>query len=278
MTSAERSKLARDRLSTELRGLRIEAGTSGDVVAAATGMSQSKFSKIENGMLLPSMQDVLNLLEALSAPENVRTDLVALIRRLHTEARSKRVVLHRGAHRHQETVTRIENRATISRFFQHASVPHLLQTEDYLRAPLAALAHDQQDAVHALRARRTRLDAKDKRFEFLLTEAGLRWRVGSARVMSNQIDFVRQTMRRPNVDVGVIPFDAVATEIDLNSFQVYDDRTVTVSVLTGNATITDPRDVGQYTALFTRLGSLALRGKDLDGVLERIAQEYRACG
>ncbi|WP_157620642.1 helix-turn-helix domain-containing protein, partial [Saccharothrix sp. NRRL B-16348] len=55
MTAPERSRLARERLSRELRRLRTEAKMTGTATARATGMSQSKLSKIENGMLLPSV-------------------------------------------------------------------------------------------------------------------------------------------------------------------------------------------------------------------------------
>ncbi|GAA1350026.1 helix-turn-helix domain-containing protein [Saccharothrix algeriensis] len=279
MTAPERSRLARERLSRELRRLRTEAKMTGTATARATGMSQSKLSKIENGMLLPSVTDVERLVAELSASRETRVELVELARQLHAEAETRRVVLHRGAHRHQQTVARIEARATTSRFFQNAGVPALLQSENYLRVVLNATpAHEQDTAIATLRARRARMDDLGKRFVFLLAEGALRWRMGSADLMCEQIEHLAQIMRRPNVQLGVVPWTADANLVALHGFQVYDERVVTLSVLTGNATITDPHDVREYLALFGRLERLAMRGEQLEDLLEQISGDHRKLG
>ncbi|WP_433272951.1 helix-turn-helix domain-containing protein [Actinosynnema sp. CS-041913] len=279
MTAPERSRLARERLSRELRRLRTEAKMTGTATARATGMSQSKLSKIENGMLLPSVTDVERLVAELSATRETRVELVELARQLHAEAETRRVVLHRGAHRHQQTVARIEARATTSRFFQNAGVPALLQSENYLRVVLNATpAHEQDTAIATQRSRRARMDDLGKRFVFLLAEGALRWRMGSADLMCEQIDHLVQIMRRPNVQLGVVPWTADANLVALHGFQVYDERVVTLSVLTGNATITDPHDVREYLALFGRLERLAMRGEQLEDLLEGISRDHRKLG
>ncbi|GAA3856288.1 hypothetical protein GCM10022243_21920 [Saccharothrix violaceirubra] len=279
MTAPERSRLARERLSRELRRLRTEARMTGTATARATGMSQSKLSKIENGMLLPSVADVERLVNELSATRETRLELIELARQLHAEAETRRVVLHRGAHRHQQTVARIEARATTSRFFQNAGVPELLQSESYRRVVLAATPpHEQDTAIATLRSRRARMDDLGKRFVFVLSEAALRWRMGSADLMCEQIEHLTQTMRRPNVQLGVIPWTADANLVALHGFQVYDERFVTLSVLTGNATITDPLDVREYLALFTRLERLVMRGEQLEDLLEQISRDHRKLG
>ncbi|MBB5954252.1 transcriptional regulator with XRE-family HTH domain [Saccharothrix tamanrassetensis] len=279
MTAPERSRLARERLSRELRRLRTEAKMTGTATARATGMSQSKLSKIENGMLLPSVTDVERLVAELSATRETRVELVELARQLHAEAETRRVVLHRGAHRHQQTVARIEARATTSRFFQNAGVPALLQSENYLRVVLNATpAHEQDTAIATLRSRRARMDDLGKRFVFLLAEGALRWRMGSADLMCEQIEHLVQIMRRPNVQLGVVPWTADANLVALHGFQVYDERVVTLSVLTGNATITDPHDVREYLALFGRLERLAMRGEQLEDLLEGISRDHRKLG
>ncbi|CAL9677657.1 hypothetical protein SUDANB95_07983 (plasmid) [Actinosynnema sp. ALI-1.44] len=276
MTAPERSRLARERLSRELRRLRTEAKMTGTATARATGMSQSKLSKIENGMLLPSVTDVERLVSVLSATRETRVELVGLARQLHAEVETRRVVLHRGPHRHQQTVSRIEARARTSRFFQIAGVPTLLQTENYLRAVLgAAPAHEFDSAVAALKARRARMDDLGKRFIFLLTESALRWRMGSAELMCEQLDHLGQVARRPNVQLGVVPWTAEANLVALHGFQVYDERVVTLSVLTGNATITDVHDLRDYLALFSRLDRLAVREQELEDLLERISGDHR---
>ncbi|MBW4717583.1 helix-turn-helix domain-containing protein [Saccharothrix obliqua] len=279
MTAPERSRLARERLSRELRRLRTEAKMTGTATARATGMSQSKLSKIENGMLLPSVTDVERLVAELSATRETRVELVELARQLHAEAETRRVVLHRGAHRHQQTVARIEARATTSRFFQNAGVPALLQSENYLRVVLSATpSHEQDTAIATLRSRRARMDDVGKRFVFLLAEAALRWRMGSADLMCEQIEHLGQLMRRPNVQLGVVPWTADANLVALHGFQVYDERVVTLSVLTGNATITDPHDVREYLTLFGRLERLAVRGEALEDLLEQISRDHRKLG
>ncbi|GGP66952.1 hypothetical protein GCM10010185_44740 [Saccharothrix coeruleofusca] len=252
---------------------------TGTATARATGMSQSKLSKIENGMLLPSVTDVERLVAELSATRETRIELVELARQLHAEAETRRVVLHRGAHRHQQTVARIEARATTSRFFQNAGVPALLQSEDYLRVVFSAMPpHEQDTAIATLRTRRARLDDQGKRFVFLLSEGALRWRMGNADLMCDQIDHLVQIMRRPNVQLGVVPWTAETGMVALHGFQVYDERVVTLSVLTGNATITDPHDVREYLALFGRLERLAVRGEELEELLEGISRDHRKLG
>ncbi|QFZ21917.1 helix-turn-helix domain-containing protein [Saccharothrix syringae] len=279
MTAPERSRLARERLSRELRRLRTEAKMTGTATARATGMSQSKLSKIENGMLLPSVTDVERLVAELSATRETRVELVELARQLHAEAETRRVVLHRGAHRHQQTVARIEARATTSRFFQNAGVPALLQSENYLRVVLNSTpAHEQDTAIATLRSRRARMDDLGKRFVFLLAESALRWRMGSADLMCEQIDHLSQIMRRPNVQLGVVPWSVDANMVAPHGFQVYDERVVTLTVLTGNATITDPHDVREYLALFGRLERLAVRGEELEDLLEQISRDHRKLG
>ncbi|MEU5692433.1 helix-turn-helix transcriptional regulator [Actinosynnema sp. NPDC020468] len=270
------SHLAREELSRGLRRLRTEARMTGTAAARATGMSQSKLSKIENGLLLPSVRDVEKLLAELSAARGTRVELLELARRLHDEAEERRVVLHRGAHRHEQTVARIEALATTGRFFRNAGVPALAHSEGYLRAVLGAASSAEQ--VAASRSRRAQLDDLGKRFVFLLTEGALRWRVGGAEVMCEQLAHLRDVARRPNVELGVIPWAADARFPAPHGFQVYDERVVVLSVLTGSATITDPRDVREYLGLFARLERLAVRGEAAEDLLEAISDDHRELG
>ncbi|MCP2166606.1 DUF5753 domain-containing protein [Goodfellowiella coeruleoviolacea] len=275
MTAPERFRLARERLSRELRRLRSDAELTGTAAARAAGMSQSKLSKIENGMLLPSVADVERLVVELGAAEEVRAELVALAKALHTETDSRRVVLHRGAHRHQQAVGRIEAKATASRFFLLNLVPALLRSEAYQRAVLALVSEDEREAaVAALAARRSVLDDPGKQFVFLLAEGALRWRLGSAQLMREQVEHIAGHLDRPNVRIGVVPWAAGADAVVLHGFHIYDERVVTVSLHTGSATITDPVDVREYLNLFEKLACRAVYGDQLRELLAGIAADY----
>ncbi|SES26608.1 Helix-turn-helix domain-containing protein [Lentzea xinjiangensis] len=180
---------------------------TGVAAARATGMSQSKLSKIETGLLLPSVHDVERLVSELSGTREIRQELVELTRQLHDEVEIRRVILDRGAHRHQEAVALIESRAMTSRFFQHTRVPTLLQTEAYRLAVHGNTpARGQEAVINALQVRRSHMDDLGKRFVFVLTEAVLRWRIGPAELMCGQIDHLVELSRRPSVLLGVVPW------------------------------------------------------------------------
>jgi transcriptional regulator with XRE-family HTH domain len=279
MTAPERSRLARERLSRGLRQLRVAAGLTGTAAARAAGMSQSKISKIENGMLLPSVADVERLVAELGAPGRVREELVGLARALHSRAEGRRVVLQRNAHRRQLEIAQLQARATVHRQFLVSGVPALLQTERYIRAALASFPDDDREVATQDRIGQQRvLDDPAKRFLFVLAEGALRWRIGGADLMAEQMDHLAVVAARGNVRFGVIPWTVQTDVVALHGFHVYDDGLVTLSVLTANAVITDPVDVGEYLALFERLDRIAVHDEELHRLLGRVAADYRALG
>ena len=88
--------------------------------------------------------------------------------------------------------------------------------------------------------------------------AGVGARAQLRRVDLERLEHLAAIQRRPNVRLGVVPWSADANVVALHGFHIYDERVVTVSVFTGNATITDPLDVREYLALFSRLERLAV--------------------
>jgi Domain of unknown function (DUF5753) len=240
-------------------------------------MSQSKVSKIETGMLLPSATDVERLTTEFGVPEEQRRELVELARALHSRAEGRRVVLQRNAHRRQQEIAQIEARAVMNRLFVVSAVPRLLQTERYMRAVLDSLPDgDREAALHARLAHQQVLDDPGKQFHFVLAEGALRWRMGDGALMAEQLDHLASVVQRGNVRLGVIPWTAEAGVLVLHGFHAYDDRLVTLNVFTANAMITDPVDVAEYLALFQRLERAAVHGAEVRGLLARVAEEYRS--
>jgi transcriptional regulator with XRE-family HTH domain len=277
MTAPERSRLARERLSRELRRLRVAAGLTGTAAAKAAGMSQSKISKIETGMLLPSAADVERLTAEFGASEGERIELVELARALHSRAEGRRVVLQRNAHRRQQEIAQVEAQAMVNRLFLVSAVPRLLQTERYMRAVLDSLPDGDRDAALQARLGHQRvLDDPAKQFRFVLAEGALRWRMGGADLMAEQVDHLAAVAERSNVRLGVIPWTAETGVLALHGFHAYDDRLVTLNVLTANAMITDPVDVAEYLALFEKLERAAVHGAEVRRLLDRVAADYRS--
>ena len=276
MNVPERAQHDRSRLSALLRDLRTDAGLSSSAAARSCGFSQSKLSKIENGMLLPAQADVAALIRLYRATTGQRTDALTLILQLRNESEGARVVLQRGAYRKQRQIGQIEAGATLFRDFQPTFVLGLLQTPAYMRRIFASLpAPDAERAVEARIARQRTLGDTTKRFDLVMTEGALRWRAGPPAMMIEQLDRITAVSELPNVRIGIV---AWTTEVDVfpsSAFHLYDDRLAIVGTLSATATIGDPRDVELYLNQFDAVSRLAAYGDAARRVLARIRDDYR---
>ncbi|NJP31572.1 DUF5753 domain-containing protein [Micromonospora thermarum] len=106
--------------------------------------------------------------------------------------------------------TDIEREATGLRWYEHAVLPGLLQTETYARAVLASgpLNADAEVYVESrLRRQAAVLDRpRPPLTVFVIDEAALRR--GRAEIMHPQLDHLVAMAERPNVMVHVVPFTA----------------------------------------------------------------------
>lgn len=274
------SQYARDKLSTLLRALRAATELTSAEAARRAGFSQSKLSKIENGALLPSYDDGEALCRTYGATAEQRDEVLDLLRVLHDEVESARVILRRGAHRKQQQFARIEAETIEYRDLQVAYVSGLLQSADYIRrmASKVMSSTDLDKQVAARLARQRVLDDQGKRFTFVMTEGALRWRAGSAGLMAAQVEHIIEVSHRPNVDLGIIPWSVEAPPGVMPGHEVYiyDNRMVIVGIQTATATIQDPRDIEVYLTLFASVTAVAVFGDEARIELERIAGDYRA--
>src|SRR4051794_17720543 len=120
------------RLAEELRRLRSIAGMSGRVIADKIQISQSKVSRIESGVSLPSLPEVRAWAEAVHASEDTWQLLSALTETTHTRVSRWRAKLGDRPHL-QDDVGAKERAAGRIRTFQPSVVPGLLQTAEYAR-------------------------------------------------------------------------------------------------------------------------------------------------
>lgn len=268
----ERHTHARRQLGTRLRTLRETASLTGTQAAKRSGMSQPKISKIENAVLLPSVEDVRTLLQLYTARTGEREQLLELARSLHATYESTRTVMRREAERAQRQIAAIEAGTHLMRTFELAWVPPLLQAPEYTRQILSA--GSRADEIAAVRQERQLAlydEKEERRFHFILAENALRARPGPAAILRTQLDRIASLSKLPNVRVGIIPTGTELTDIPRHGFDIYDERLVTVSLETSTVTFTERRQVDRYIELYSGLIKDAVWGDEARSYVAGIA-------
>lgn len=269
----------RARLAESLRAARKRRDLSGIEAGRRAGMSQSKISKIERQFLLPSVEDVETLCRVYEIRNEERDELVALVVGLREEA-SVRVILARRVAEMQRRIGQLEESASLIRSYQPTMVIGLLQTPDYMRcvfgtADSHALSPDEVDeAVRVREARQRVLADPNKQCVLIMSEGALRWHVGSAHVMAEQLDAIAE-VELPNVRLGIIPWTTPVQLFPRHGFHLYDDDAVIVGTETATATMTGAADIATYVELFDMLEQVAVFGEEAREHFARIAADYR---
>lgn len=263
---------ARRTLATRLWSLRQAAGLGQIQLAEATGISQGKISKIENGAQPIRVDHVDAWARVCGVDEKERDHLVDLAEAGQSETSTWRSELSAGLAAKQHRVAALEARAKRIREFQPAVVPGLLQTLDYARAVFTAVdVTGQSDLAEAAQARIDRqsvLDDPDTTVELIVTEAALAWRLDEA-----QRDALAAAARRPSVRLGILPIRPVrAAPPTLNPFIIYEfgdgsDSLIVIETYGGETYHSDPRDVAVYGDVFDALAAGALYGPQAEALL-----------
>jgi transcriptional regulator with XRE-family HTH domain len=266
-------------LADALRELRGASGLSGERLARRCGMSQSKVSRIETGRLLPSVVDVDLMLHALGVDDETRNELLALAQIANAEYQDNRAAVRRGLHHVQRELAAKEADATRMRHFLPALVTGLLQTPEYMRTAMSTdlepFTADNSRAIALKLERQAALDDPTKRFEFLLTESAVRWRLCETSVMAAQMDQLVSVSRLPSVRIGVLPLSAQVAHGPMSTFVTYDARLVTLELYTGLLVLRDPKDIEHYGTLFEFFSLQALWADDARTFLSDVAAEFR---
>lgn len=275
----ERAAEGKDELSRSLRRLREEAGLSTRDVAARSGFSQAKVSRVERGINVPTEADVQALMDLYEPHADVARHLVTLARDIRAVHRP--VVMARPKARpslFQARLGRIEAASEHIGTFSNTVVPGLLQTEAYIReliAPRRLEPAEEHDFVRARLARQSLLDDPAHRFTLVIAEGVFGWRAGTHADMAAQVDKVAEATRRPNVRVGIIPWGTRTTRFPLHAWDIYDRRAVSYGTVDATAILTEPRDVEKYAVLFETLAASAVYDDEARVVLAEAADRYR---
>jgi transcriptional regulator with XRE-family HTH domain len=272
----------RQELGAALRRLRKAAGLSGEEMAAALGVSQSRVSRMELGQQVAAAEVVGNWARAAGAADAERETLLGLAEAAAAEMVSWRRAMARGLVQLQEDSRTLEASAATILNFQIAFVPGLLQVAEYARRIFAAEHGDGHPDIAATVAARMNRQAiiynGSKHLEFVMAEAAVRWRIGPEGLMRAQIEKIIDVSTLENVTIGIIPQSAEADVWHDHGFNVLDDRgddtepVVHIETLTRGLTIEDPDDVAVYKKTFAQLRQLALTGDEARDLLRRITR------
>lgn len=265
-----------DDLGALIRTHRKKAQLTGVEAARRAGFTQSKLSKIENGLLLPGVDDVRRLAAGLAMDQDATAQALELIDRLQDDHAPCRIVLRRGAlTEHAALLARFEGAGYVVAA-DPAVVPDWLRTRDYLLAAAGPLSERNARAATALLRKRQRLMATPGfRFEFFVFESALGTCVGSSRIMADQTrELATISERYPNVVLRVIHRRSKLTPALLHGFEVHDDRQAVLTLIPGVVVITSDDDVQPFRHIVSSLRKCAMTAEASRAYLERFSRAY----
>ncbi|MEW9529783.1 helix-turn-helix domain-containing protein [Microbispora sp. NPDC049125] len=254
---------ARVDLGARLRQLREDAHLSGKDLAERLRWQPSKVSRIENARQTATEDDVVAWGQAVEAdPETMETliqSAAALVDR-HDSWRQR----HKsGLSGLQEDVRELEASTRLFRVFEPGVVIGLLQTAEYSRhifAKVRRLYQTTDDVDAAIRVRMQRQEIlydQARRFRFVMPESVLRYRLAPPDVMRGQLDRLLAVTTLPNVEFGILPFEAPLPAALMNAFWIYNDSLVGVATRTRDLLLRDPEDIAFYAQAFEEFCEVA---------------------
>jgi transcriptional regulator with XRE-family HTH domain len=272
---------ARIDLGSQLRQLREAAHLSGKELAERLRWQPSKVSRLENARQTATEDDVVVWAQAVNASPDTTDRLIrqslALLER-HDDWKQR----HRsGLAALQEDVRDLEARTKLFRVFEPGIIVGLLQTSEYARHVFRKVkrlysAADQIDAAVRVRMQRQEiLYDRTRTFRFVVTEAALRTALAPPDVMRGQLDRLLAVSTLPNVEFGVIPFDAELPSSPINGFWIYNESMVAVATMTKDLMLRDPDDIGFYVRAFDDYVKVAEFDEAGREVIISVLHDYR---
>ncbi|WP_433465421.1 helix-turn-helix domain-containing protein [Spirillospora sp. CA-128828] len=232
-----------------LRFSRNQRGLSGEAVGRLINASKATVSRIENGI------------DRLDGPRAALLD-----KTWETGGVFALLVWYASIGHDSQWLAQLstfEQRARIIRIFEPLLISGLFQTEDYARALLTG--GGMADPEPFVAERMDRKGILDRAFVMLLlSEAALRWPVGSPQIMRAQLAHLLEMAERPNVVVHVIPqsfetgaYPGLDGGLKLVTGDDFGEVAYTES-LGGGRLVSSPTEVAEYAILFARISAKAL--------------------
>jgi transcriptional regulator with XRE-family HTH domain len=268
----------RVRLGARLRELRALRFRSGSELARALEWHQTKVSKVERGVQLPTTPELERWVRETGAGVDALEELMGLLAAARLDYRSwgEAWQTSGGIAARQDEIAALDAQATRIWEYQPAMVPGLIQTPAYAREALAVAGGprvlgaepDQiEERVAAQMRRQQVLYTPGKTIQMVMGEAALHTRFGERSTLLGQLDRLIALAGLENVEIGVLRFDSPSPVLPLAGFAVNDAQVVWVETLTGEQRLDDPEEVDAYVTAFEVALAAAARGADAVAVI-----------
>lgn len=217
------------RLGSQLRHLRMGRDLLMQDVAEQLGergkWSETKVSRIENGLVKLHISDLNALMDLYQVDENLRGELVRLCR-MSTQRGTWLSSFEDIMNAEYSQYLHLEREAN-SIFVFGNIIPGLLQTRYYAHALMEpAFGSDKELIERRVELRMMRkplLEGDDPlRLWSVMDEAAIRRMVGGPVVMKNQLENLLETSECQNINFQIIPFDVGAYPSSGVSFSILD--------------------------------------------------------
>ncbi|MER6032181.1 helix-turn-helix transcriptional regulator [Streptomyces sp. NPDC001851] len=263
------AQAARERVARRLRDLRAESGLTGTELAARCGWTHPKTSRLENARTAPTPDDIRRWCHACGADDQA-DGIIAESRDAETAYTEWRRQVRSGLRRLQDSYRELYRSTALFRIYSSTLVPGLLQTEGYAAGILhtSARLHDVpvDDSAQAARARVERsriIHEPGHRLVAVIEEAALRHQVCDPDAMAAQLGYLLTAGALPQVSVGIIPLASPSRgQWPRETFHVYDDRLVSVELVSARVRITQPDEIALYLKAFEQLRGAAVYGAE----------------
>lgn len=241
-------------LGSRLRELRVTAGLSGRELGRLTGWHSSKVSKIEHGRQTPSVTDIQAWCEHCRADRHVG-ELTASLHAVEGMFLEWQRLEGGGLRKSNEAEARVWERTRRFRIYSSTVIPGPLQTGAYIGAALRSLQRQRQfpgddidETVQVRLDKQQVIHKPGNSFAIVLEESVLRAPLGGPEVMAAQLGYLLEAIALPSVSLGIIPLDTDRSSIwSAEAFWMFDDTRVTVELVSGYLTITQPPEIALYS-------------------------------
>ncbi|WP_157106148.1 helix-turn-helix domain-containing protein [Nocardia sienata] len=284
------STFARRMLGRQLRHLRETSGVSVQTARQAIGVGHQTLWRLETGQSTRiSALQVRELCRIYKAPDEVTDVLLELLGGLSYKS---------WWHAYREAVPKdfdlyLGLEIAASRFVSYAStlLPGLVQTQPYRRAMawsgnpgMSTIEVEQRIEIAARRQSRLR-DDPDLQLEILVSEAALRQRIGGGAVMAEQLRYLAEVSRLPNVSLRAVPFSTTHVGLEVGLFVLLEfpeqrnawtsePPVVYVQGYTSDQYLERPEEIARYRDAASRIKQSALGEHETRDLVLKIAEEH----